>query len=161
MQPYRGGGDMIASVTFAKTTYNALPYKFEAGTPNIAGMIGLGAAIDYVHAIGLENISAYKDELLAYGTQQLQTIEGLKLIGTAKAKASIMAFIHPDIHAHDMGTLVDQEGVAIRTGHHCTQPVMEHYNIAATSRASISLYNTREELDALVSAVKKAIEVFQ
>ena len=145
MPPYKGGGDMIASVTFEKTTYNHLPYKFEAGTPNVADVIGLGAAIDYVQSVGLDKTYNYKKELLKYGTEQLQTIDGLQLIGTAKDKTSILSFVHPDIHPHDMGTLVDQEGVAIRTGHHCTQPVMKYFNVPATSRASLSFYNTKEE----------------
>ncbi|HLF18452.1 MAG TPA: cysteine desulfurase [Candidatus Omnitrophota bacterium] len=161
MPPYRGGGDMIASVTFEKTIYNVLPYKFEAGTPNVADVIGLGAAIDYVQSIGLEEIGAYKDELLAYGTEQLKKIPDIRLIGTAKNKASVLSFVHPVIHAHDMGTLVDQEGVAIRTGHHCTQPVMKHFGVAATSRASLAMYNTKEEIDILVKAIKKAEEVFK
>jgi len=161
MPPYKGGGDMIASVTFEKTTYNVLPYKFEAGTPNIADVIGLGAAIDYVQTIGLEQIAAHKDHLLAYGTKKLNEIPDIKLIGTAKHKSSILSFVHPFIHAHDMGTLVDEEGVAIRTGHHCTQPVMKHFNVPATSRASLSLYNTKGEIDILVNAIKKAEEIFK
>jgi cysteine desulfurase/selenocysteine lyase len=161
MPPYQGGGDMIASVTFEKTIYNVLPYKFEAGTPNIAGAIGLGAAIDYVESIGLDNIANYKKELLDYGTQALLTIPDLRLIGTAKHKSSILSFVLPDIHPHDLGTIVDGEGVAIRTGHHCTQPVMKRFNIPATARASLAFYNTKEEIDALVKAVQKAREVFK
>jgi len=161
MPPYRGGGDMIASVTFEKTTYNVLPYKFEAGTPNVADVIGLGAAIDYVRSIGLDAIATYKDELLAYGTEQLKKIPDIRLIGTAKNKASVLSFVHPVIHAHDMGTLVDEEGVAIRTGHHCTQPVMRHFKVPATCRASLAMYNTKEEIDQLVKAIKKAEEVFK
>lgn len=161
MPPYQGGGDMIASVTFEKTTYNVLPYKFEAGTPNIAGAIGLGAAIDYVESVGLDNIANYKNELLDYGTKALLTIPGLRLIGTAKHKSSILSFVLPDIHPHDLGTIVDGEGIAIRTGHHCTQPVMKRFNIPATARASLAFYNTREEIDALVKAVQKAREVFK
>lgn len=161
MPPYQGGGDMIASVTFEKTTYNVLPYKFEAGTPNIAGAIGLGAAIDYVESIGLEAIANYKKELLDYGTKVLLMIPGLRLIGTAKQKSSILSFVLPDIHPHDLGTIVDGEGVAIRTGHHCTQPVMKRFNIPATARASLAFYNTKEEIDALVAAVQKAREVFK
>ncbi len=161
MPPYQGGGDMIASVTFEKTTYNVLPYKFEAGTPNIAGAIGLGAAIDYVESIGLEAIANYKKELLDYGTKALLMIPGLRLIGTAKQKSSILSFVLPDIHPHDLGTIVDGEGVAIRTGHHCTQPVMKRFNIPATARASLAFYNTKEEIDALVAAVQKAREVFK
>lgn len=161
MPPYQGGGDMIASVTFEKTTYNVLPYKFEAGTPNIAGAIGLGAAIDYVSSVGLEAIAAYKKELLDYGTKALLTIKDLRLIGTAKEKSSILSFVLPDIHPHDLGTIVDAEGVAIRTGHHCTQPVMKRFNIPATARASLAFYNTKDELDALVKAVHKAREIFK
>jgi cysteine desulfurase/selenocysteine lyase len=161
MPPYQGGGDMIASVTFEKTTYNVLPYKFEAGTPHVAGVIGLGAAIDYVQSVGLENIKAYEYSLLEYGTSALKKIPGLRLIGTAKNKAAILAFTLPGIHPHDVGTLVDQEGVAIRTGHHCTQPLMKHFGVAATSRASLAFYNTSDELDRLVSALKKAMKVFK
>lgn len=160
MPPYQGGGDMILSVTFEKTTYNTLPYKFEAGTPNIIGGIGLGGAIDYLESIGMKNISKYKDDLLTYGIKVLNTIDGLQMIGTAKNKASILSFIVEGIHAHDMGTLVDEEGIAIRTGHHCTQPVMKHFQVAATSRASISFYNIKEELDKLVVAIKKARNLF-
>lgn len=161
MPPYQGGGDMIASVTFDKTTYNVLPYKFEAGTPNIAGAIGLGAAVDYVLSVGFDEIGAYKKELLEYGTRALLTIKDLRLIGTAKEKSSVLSFVLPDIHPHDLGTIVDAEGVAIRTGHHCTQPVMKHFNIPATARASLAFYNTKDELDALVNAVYKAREIFK
>ena len=161
MPPYQSGGDMIASVTFEKTTYNVLPYKLEAGTPNVAGVIGLGAAIDYVRSIGLTQIAEYEHELLAYGTQALSSIDGLRLIGTAENKASILAFVLEDIHPHDLGTLVDEEGVAIRTGHHCTQPVMKHFGVPATSRASLAFYNTKEEIDCLVRAIHKAKEIFQ
>ncbi len=160
MPPYQGGGDMIASVSFEKTTYNVLPHKFEAGTPNVADVIGLGAAIDYVQSIGLENIAEYEEELLAYGTKILKSILGLKLIGTAKHKASILSFILPSIHPHDLGTLVNEEGIAIRTGHHCTQPVMKRFNVPATARASLAFYNTKEELDRLVAAITKAKEIF-
>ena len=160
MPPYQGGGDMIKSVTFEKTTYNSLPYKFEAGTPNIAGVIGLGAAIDYVTNVGLERISAYETELLEYGTRRLSSIGGLRMIGTAKEKAGILGFVLGDIHPHDIGTILDSEGIAIRTGHHCTQPVMERFGIAATARASLALYNTREEIDALVKGIDKVLEVF-
>jgi cysteine desulfurase / selenocysteine lyase len=161
MPPYQGGGDMISSVTFEKTTYNVLPYKFEAGTPDIAGAIGLGAAVDYVESVGFEGIGEYKKDLLEYGTKVLLTVPGLRLIGTAKNKASILSFVLPDIHPHDLGTIVDAEGVAIRTGHHCTQPVMKFFNIPATARASLAIYNTKEELDALVKAIYKAKEVFK
>ena len=160
MPPYQGGGDMISSVTFEKTTYNVLPYKFEAGTPNIAGAIGLGAAVDYVGSVGLSEITHYKDELLDYGTKALSTIPGLSLIGTARKKSSILSFTISDIHPHDLGTIVDSEGVAIRTGHHCTQPVMKRFNIPATARASLAFYNTKEEIDLLVKAIHKAMEIF-
>jgi cysteine desulfurase / selenocysteine lyase len=160
MPPYQGGGDMIASVTFEKTTYNVLPYKFEAGTPNIAGTIGLGAAIDYVNEIGLENIAQYEQELLEYGTAELSKIPGLRLIGTAREKASVLSFVLEGIHPHDVGTILDREGIAIRTGHHCAMPVMERFKISATSRASLAFYNTREEIDALVTGIYKVKEVF-
>ncbi len=161
MPPIYGGGDMISSVTFEKTTYNVLPYKFEAGTPNIAGVIGLGAAVDYVQEIGLDNIGEYEQELLEYGTKALSKISGLQIIGTAEQKATVLSFILQDIHPHDLGTLVNEEGVAIRTGHHCTQPVMKHFQIPATSRASLTMYNTKEEIDALVEAIIKTKELFQ
>lgn len=160
MPPYHGGGDMIATVTFEKTTYNTLPYKFEAGTPNIAGTIGLGAAIDYVNQIGLENIATHEHELLAYGTEALSSIPGLRLIGTAKEKASVFSFVLEGIHPHDVGTILDREGIAIRTGHHCTMPLMNRLGIPATSRASLSFYNTKDEIDALVAGIHKVKEVF-
>ena len=160
MPPYRGGGDMIASVTFAKTTYNMLPYKFEAGTPNIADVIGLGAAIDYVQHVGLKAMAQQKADLLHYATKKINDINGVRIIGTAKNKTSIVSFYHPQVHAHDLGTLVDEEGVAIRTGHHCTQPVMQHFGIPATARASMAFYNTKEEVDVMAAAVKHALEVF-
>ncbi len=160
MPPYQGGGDMIASVTFEKTTYNVLPHKFEAGTPNVADVIGLGAAIDYLNSIGMENIESHERELLVYGTAVLQKIPGLKLIGTAKKKVAVLSFLLPHIHAHDVGTLVDQEGIAIRTGHHCTQPVMKHFGVSATSRASLAFYNTKKEIDQLAKAILKTKEVF-
>jgi cysteine desulfurase/selenocysteine lyase len=159
MPPYQGGGDMIASVTFAKTTYNTLPHKFEAGTPNIAGGVGLGAAIDYLEAIGMDAIAAHEQEVLAYGTQALAEIPGLRLIGTARAKASILSFVLEGLHPHDIGTVLDQEGIAIRTGQHCTQPVMDRYGVPATARASLALYNTREEIDALVQGIHTVQEV--
>ncbi|OGX42130.1 MAG: cysteine sulfinate desulfinase [Omnitrophica WOR_2 bacterium RIFCSPLOWO2_12_FULL_50_9] len=161
MPPFHGGGDMISSVTFEKTTYNTLPYKFEAGTPHVAGVIGLGAAMDYVQSVGFEDMTAYEKELLDYGTKALSGIAGLRLIGTAKEKAAILSFIVSGIHAHDIGTLVNDEGVAIRTGHHCTQPVMRHFGIPATSRASLAFYNTKEEIDKLVEAVLKTKDVFR
>jgi cysteine desulfurase/selenocysteine lyase len=159
MPPYQGGGDMIRSVTFTKTTYNSVPHKFEAGTPHIAGAIGLGAAIDYLQTAGMENIAAHEQDLLRYGTEVLTGIPGLRLIGTARDKASILSFTLEEIHPHDLGTVLDQEGVAIRTGQHCTQPVMDRYGIPATARASLGLYNTREEIDVLARAIRTAQEV--
>jgi cysteine desulfurase/selenocysteine lyase len=161
MPPYQGGGDMILSVTFDKTIYNRLPFKFEAGTPNIAGVIALGDAISYVKNIGWEGVTAYKNELLAYGHKVLATVPGLKMIGTAAHKAPIFSFVLENIHAHDIGTLIDREGVAIRTGHHCNQPVMKHFGVPATARASLAFYNTKEELDIFVKALHKIIEVFK
>src|SRR5258705_705755 len=160
MPPYQGGGDMIASVTFEKTTYNTLPYKFEAGTPNIAGTIGLGAAIDYVNQIGLPRIARYEEELLAYGTEALSQIPKLRLIGTAKEKAGVLSFVLEGIHPHDVGTILDREGIAIRTGHHCAMPLMDRFGIPATARASLAFYNTREEIDVLVAGINKVQEVF-
>jgi cysteine desulfurase/selenocysteine lyase len=161
MPPWQGGGDMILSVTFEKTTYNALPYKFEAGTPNIEGVIGLAAALDYVSGLGIEAIAAHEHDLERYATRRLLEVEGLKIIGTAKSKASVISFTLEGVHPHDIGTILDQEGIAIRTGHHCAQPIMLRFNIPATGRASFGLYNTREEADALVSGLKKVIEVFR
>jgi cysteine desulfurase/selenocysteine lyase len=160
MPPYQGGGDMIATVTFEKTTYNTLPYKFEAGTPNIAGTIALGTAIDYVNQIGLDNIAKYEHELLEYGTEALSQVSGLRLIGTAKEKASVFSFVLEGIHPHDVGTILDREGIAIRTGHHCTMPLMNRLGIPATSRASLAFYNTKDEIDALVAGIHKVKEVF-
>jgi cysteine desulfurase/selenocysteine lyase len=160
MPPYEGGGDMILSVSFEKTTYNALPYKFEAGTPDIAGVIAMGAALEYVAAIGVENIAAHEHDLLLYATSELQKIDRLRIIGTAANKAAVISFVLEGIHPHDIGTILDQEGIAIRTGHHCAQPLMLRYNIPATGRASFAMYNTREEVDALVRGLGKVIEVF-
>jgi len=160
MPPYQGGGDMISSVTFEKTTYNKLPYKFEAGTPHMAGAIGLGAAIEYVNGLGMDNIAAHEHKLLAYATETVSAIPGIRLIGTAKEKAGVLSFLLDSIHPHDIGTILDQEGIAIRTGHHCAQPVMQRFGIAATARASFALYNTREEVDALVEGIQKVREVF-
>ncbi len=160
MPPYQGGGDMIKSVTFEKTLYNDLPYRFEAGTPNIAGTIGLGAAVDYVTSVGFENIEAYEHELLDYGTRALSSISGLRLVGTARKKAGILSFVLDGVHPHDIGTILDSEGIAVRTGHHCTQPVMARFGIPATARASLAFYNTREEIDALVKGIDKVLEVF-
>jgi cysteine desulfurase/selenocysteine lyase len=161
MPPYQGGGDMIRSVTFEKTLYNKLPYKFEAGTPNVAGGIGLGAAIEYIESIGLESIRAHEQALLAYGTLALQSLDGLRIIGTAKEKASVISFLLQGIHPHDIGTILDKEGIAIRTGHHCAQPVMEFFNIPATARASLGMYNTREDFEALAEGLRKVKEVFR
>ncbi len=160
MPPYQGGGDMIRSVTFEKTLYNDLPYKFEAGTPNIAGAIGLGAAIHYVEHLGIENITAHEHDLLVYGTEALTAIPGVRIIGTAAKKASVISFVIDGIHPHDIGTILDREGVAVRTGHHCAQPVMQFFRIPATARASFALYNTRQEIDALVEGIEKVKEVF-
>jgi cysteine desulfurase / selenocysteine lyase len=161
MDPYQSGGDMIESVTFEKTTFNALPYKFEAGTGNIAGVVGLGTAIDYLRRVGLESIQAYEHDLLEYGTSVLTSIDGIRLIGTAKEKAGVLSFTLDNIHPHDIGTILDQEGIAIRTGHHCTQPVMKRFGIPATARASLALYNTKEELDALARGIGKVKEIFR
>jgi cysteine desulfurase/selenocysteine lyase len=160
MPPYQGGGDMIRTVTFEKTTYADLPYKFEAGTPNIAGGIGLGAALDYMTAIGLDKIAAYEHELLVYGTEKLLQIPGLRLIGTARNKAAVLSFVMEGIHPHDIGTVLDLQGIAVRTGHHCAQPVMDRFNVPATTRASLAFYNTVGEIDALVAGLKKVKEVF-
>ncbi len=161
MPPYQGGGDMISSVTFEKTTYNKIPYKFEAGTPNIAGAIGLGAAIDYVQAAGLDRIAAHEHDLLRYAEEKIGRMPRVRLIGTAKDKAGILSFVLEDVHAHDVGTILDQEGIAIRTGHHCAQPVMKRFGIPATARASFAMYNSREEIDALAAGLDKVFEVFR
>ncbi|MBS4033069.1 MAG: cysteine desulfurase [Ignavibacterium sp.] len=160
MPPYMGGGDMISKVTFEETTYNELPHKFEAGTPHISGAIGLGAAIEYIEKIGLENIARYENELLIYATEAVSDLTGLRIIGTAKEKISVLSFHFENVHPHDVGTFLDFEGVAIRTGHHCTQPLMKRFNIPATSRASFGMYNTKEEVDLLVAGLKKILEVF-
>jgi cysteine desulfurase/selenocysteine lyase len=160
MPPYQGGGDMISSVTFEKTTYNKIPHKFEAGTPHIAGVIGLAAAISYVTQLGLDNIAHHEHDLLAYATQAFSTLPGIRLIGTAQQKAGVLSFVMDGIHPHDIGTVLDQEGIAIRTGHHCAQPVMERFGVPATARASFGLYNTHEEVDLLVQALQKVREVF-
>jgi cysteine desulfurase/selenocysteine lyase len=160
MPPYQGGGHMIQSVTFEKTTYNKVPDRFEAGTPNIAGVVGLGASIDYVNEIGLEAITAYERELLAYATNQLSRISGVRLIGTAQEKAGVLSFIVEGVHPHDLGTILDNEGIAIRAGHHCAQPLMSRFGVSATARASLAFYNTREEIDALTAGIHKAIEFF-
>jgi cysteine desulfurase/selenocysteine lyase len=160
MPPFLGGGDMIASVTFEGSTWNALPYKFEAGTPHMAGAIGLHAALDYIDAVGLDRIAAHEADLLAGATEALSGIPGVRLIGTARHKGSIVSFVMDGVHPHDIGTIVDREGIAIRTGHHCAQPVMERFGIPATARASLAMYNTRAEIDALARALRKVREVF-
>jgi cysteine desulfurase/selenocysteine lyase len=160
MPPWHGGGDMILKVSFEGTTYNSLPYKFEAGTPNIAGAVGLGAAIDYLETLGLDRIEQYEHDLLDYGTRTLSEVPGLRLIGTARHKAAVLSFVLEGIHAHDLGTILDSEGIAIRTGHHCAMPVMDFYGVPATARASLAFYNTRAEIDRLATALRKAREVF-
>ncbi len=160
MPPYQGGGDMIKTVTFEKTTYADLPYKFEAGTPNIAGGIGLGAALDYVNSIGLDTIAAYEHELLVYGTEALGEIPGLRIVGTAKEKAAVLSFVIDGIHPHDIGTVLDRQGIAVRTGHHCAQPVMDRFRVPATTRASLAFYNTFAEIDALTAGLQKVKEIF-
>ena len=160
MPPWQGGGDMISSVSFEKTTYNKLPHKFEAGTPDVAGAIGLGAAIDYVSGVGLSAIAAYEHELLGYATEALRTVPGLRLVGTAKEKASVLSFLLGDVHPHDVGTVLDRQGIAIRTGHHCAQPLMRRLGVAATARASVAFYNRREDVDALLAGLHKVREVF-
>ena len=159
LPPYQGGGDMIDRVTIQKTTYNELPFKFEAGTPNIAAGIAFNEAIEFVNEVGLDSIASYEKTLLNYASEKLNEIEGLKLIGTAKNKASVNSFVIDGVHPHDLGTLLDQQGIAVRTGHHCTQPLMDFYNIPATTRASYSIYNTTEEIDGLVLGIKKAKEI--
>ncbi|MFQ5988775.1 MAG: SufS family cysteine desulfurase [Candidatus Methylomirabilales bacterium] len=161
MPPYQGGGDMIKSVTFEKTRYNELPYKFEAGTPHITGVIGLGAALDYLNGIGLERIIPYEHGLLEYATEALSPISDLRIIGTAQEKASLISFVLDGVHAHDVGTILDHEGVAIRAGHHCTMPLMQRFGVPATARASLAFYNTKEEIDVLVGAIHKVIEMFR
>jgi cysteine desulfurase/selenocysteine lyase len=160
MPPYQGGGDMILEVSFSGTVYNELPYKFEAGTPNISGVIGLGAAVDYLQAIGMGRIEAAEKDLLEYMTARLADIGGIRLIGTAAQKASVQSFLVDDIHPHDLGTILDHQGVAIRTGHHCAMPVMQYYGIPGTARASLGLYNTREDVDQLVAAIDTARKMF-
>jgi cysteine desulfurase/selenocysteine lyase len=160
MPPYQGGGDMISSVTFEKTLYNRAPHKFEAGTPHVCGAIGLGAALEYVNAIGLGMIARHEHKLLAYGTERLLAIPGLRLIGTAREKEGVLSFVLDGIHPHDVGTILDQEGIAIRTGHHCAQPLMQRFGVPATARASLALYNTMEEIDALAAGLQKVKEVF-
>jgi cysteine desulfurase/selenocysteine lyase len=160
MPPYQSGGEMILTVSFEKSTFNEIPHKFEAGTPDIAAAVGLGAAIDYLDSVGFDCIAAHEDELVAYGTELLEGIPGLRLIGTAAEKAPVLSFVIDGIHPHDMGTILDQDGVAVRTGHHCAQPVMEWFGVPATTRASLALYNTRSDLDALARGIRKAQEIF-
>lgn len=162
MPPYQGGGDMITRVTFAKTEYREIPYKFEAGTPNIVGVIGLGAAIDYLNQLDTAAIQKHEAELLKYGTERLlNDVPDLRIIGTAKSKAAILSFILNDVHAHDVGTILDSEGIAVRAGHHCTMPVMERFNVPATIRASLAFYNTKEDIDALIEGIRKVREIFK
>jgi len=161
MPPYQGGGDMIGTVTFEKTTWNELPYKFEAGTPNVAGAIGLGAALDYLSGLDMAAVAAYEQDLLAYGTEALLDVPGLRIIGTARHKASVISFVMESTHPHDIGTILDHEGVAVRTGHHCTMPLMERFGVPATARASFALYNTRTEIDRLVAGLHMVRELFR
>jgi cysteine desulfurase/selenocysteine lyase len=160
MPPYQGGGDMISSVTFEKTTYNKLPFKFEAGTPDVAGAIGLGAAIEYLNAIGMENLEQYEHKLVGYAAEKVSAIAGVRLIGTARERAGVVSFTIDGVHPHDIGTILDREGIAIRTGHHCAQPIMDRFGIPATARASFAFYNTKEEVDRLVQGISKVQEVF-
>jgi cysteine desulfurase / selenocysteine lyase len=160
MPPYQGGGDMISSVTFEKTTYNRLPFKFEAGTPDVGGAIGFGVAIEYLNRVGMDNIAEYEHELLAYAVRTISGISGVKLIGTAKERAGVLSFVLEGVHPHDVGTILDQEGIAIRTGHHCAQPIMQRFGIPATARASFAFYNTKEEVDALAQGIQRVKEVF-
>lgn len=160
MPPFLGGGEMIKSVTFEKTIYNDLPYKFEGGTPDIAGAIGLGAAIDYVNALGFDQITAHEEDLLKYGTDALSSIEGLRIVGTSANKAGILSFVMDKAHPHDIGTILDEQGIAVRTGHHCAQPVMQRFQIPATARASLAFYNTKEDIDGLVKGIDRVLEVF-
>jgi cysteine desulfurase/selenocysteine lyase len=160
MQPYQGGGEMIRHVSFEKSTFNDAPGKFEAGTPNIAGAIGMGAAVDYLQTLGMHRVSAWEAQLLAYGSAKLAQIDGFRMIGTAARKAGVMSFVLGDIHANDVGTIVDLHGVAIRTGHHCAMPVAEFFDVPATARASLGVYNTFEEIDVLAHALEKVIGMF-
>jgi len=160
MPPFQGGGDMISSVTFEKTIYNVIPYKFEAGTPNIAGVFGLGAALDYVNQIGLANITSYEHALLSYATEAIQQIPGVRIIGTAREKAGVISFVLEGVHAHDVGTILDREGVAVRTGHHCAQPVMDRFGVPATVRASLAFYNTKQEINSLAAGIQRVKAVF-
>jgi cysteine desulfurase/selenocysteine lyase len=160
MQPFKGGGDMILSVSFEKTIYNTIPYKFEAGTPPIAAAIGLGAALDYLSAIGMDAIAAHEQALLHYATSQMNDLPGLRLIGTAQHKAAVLSFTLQGVHPHDVGTLLNQEGIAVRTGHHCAQPVMTRFKVPATTRASFAFYNSMAEVDALILGIRNVQKVF-
>ncbi len=160
MPPYQGGGDMISSVTFEKTTYNKVPHKFEAGTPDMAGVAGLKVAIEYMNGVGIEKIAAHEHELLEYATEVIGAVEGVRLIGTAREKAGVLSFVLDEVHPHDIGTILDQQGIAVRTGHHCAQPVMDRFGIPATVRASFAVYNTKSEVDALARGIRKVREVF-
>jgi len=160
MPPFQGGGDMISSVTFEKTFYNVLPYKFEAGTPNIAGVYGLGAALDYVNEVGLANITSYEHALLSYATEAISQIPGVRVIGTAREKAGVISFVLEGVHAHDVGTILDREGIAVRTGHHCAQPVMDRFGVPATVRASLAFYNTKQEINALAAGIQRVKALF-
>jgi cysteine desulfurase/selenocysteine lyase len=160
MPPYQGGGDMILEVSFTGTTYNELPYKFEAGTPNISGVVGLGAAVDYLQSVGMSHIEKHEQQLLDYLTAKLKTVEGIRLIGTAAKKASVQSFTVDDIHSHDLGTILDHQGVAIRTGHHCAMPVMDFFGVSGTARASLALYNNTDDVDRLIEAIVKARQIF-
>jgi len=160
MPPWQGGGEMITSVTFEHTEYADIPHKFEAGTPDVAGAVGLGAAVDYLAAIGMERIAAWEHELLAHGSELLRSLPGLRILGTAARKAGVLSFLVDGVHAHDVGTILDLEGIAVRTGHHCAQPVMDHFGVAATTRASLAFYNTRDDLDALARGLRRVLEVF-
>jgi cysteine desulfurase/selenocysteine lyase len=160
MQPFKGGGDMILSVTFEKTTYNTIPHKFEAGTPPIAAAIGLGAAVDYISAIGIDKIAKYEVDLLNYAQEQVNAMPGVRIIGTSEKKAAVMSFAIEGVHPHDVGTLLNQDGIAIRTGHHCAQPVMQRFKVPATSRASFAFYNSMSEVDALIAGIRNVQKVF-
>ena len=159
LPPYQGGGDMIKTVTFEKTTYNDLPYKFEAGTPNISAGIGLGTAVDYLSKLDWNAVHDHEKELLKYATSEISQIEGIKIIGTAAEKVGVLSFIHKDAHHYDIGTILDQLGVAIRTGHHCTEPLMKRYEISGTARVSFAFYNTKDEVDVFISALKRALKM--
>jgi cysteine desulfurase/selenocysteine lyase len=161
MPPYQGGGEMILTVRFDGTTFNALPYKFEAGTPNITGVVGLGAAVDYLERIDYDALAAHEHDLLGYATERVAALPGARVIGTAAHKAGVLSFVIDGIHAHDLGTIVDREGVAIRTGHHCAMPIMDRFAVAATARASFAFYNNRADVDRLIAGLERALELFR